>query len=72
MFNTAKVDYLLCGSLEDEEKAKTQKKKLRKWFIDNVWRGAGREGGGMCRRGVSCVSGCHNVSVTRGQGCLYL
>lgn len=29
MFNTAKVDYLLCGSLEDEEKAAKQTKKNR-------------------------------------------
>lgn len=28
--------------------------------------------GGACRRDVSCVSGRHNVSVTRIQGCLYL
>lgn len=56
MFNTAKVDYLLCGSLEDEEKAKKQtKKKQRKWFIDNVWRWAGREGG-ACADGVFPVS----------------
>lgn len=64
MYNTAKVEYLLCGSLEDKEKAKTRSK----WFVANMWKGVG---GGMCRWGVSCVSGRH-VSVTRGQGCLYL
>lgn len=57
MYNTAKVDYLLCGSLEDEEKAKIRSK----WLL------CGKGWEGAC-----AVSGRHNVSVTRGQGCLYL
>lgn len=73
MYNTAKVDYLLCGSLEDEEKAKIIEQMVPCKYVGGLGREGGREGwGGMCGRGLSCVSGRHNVSVTRGQGCLYL
>lgn len=68
VYNTAKVEYLLCGSLgrvSSEAERTEQMVPSRRALVGG--------GGGTRRRDFSCVSGRHATSVTgRGQGCLYL